>query len=97
MTIQITPSSGAEVGLRPLPPFRPPVLRDAVAARAAAQAFADGLKLDVRMADWVSCSDSFLLGLNMVAKRRIWLDWLEMADKLFSGFPGESGATIGTR
>ncbi len=41
MTIQITPSSGAEVGLRPLPPFRPPVLRDAVAARAAAQAFAD--------------------------------------------------------
>ncbi len=48
----------------------------------AAQAFADGLKLDVRMADWVSCSDSFLLGLNIVAKRRVWLDWLEMADKL---------------
>lgn len=48
----------------------------------AAQAFADSLKLNVRMADWVSCSDSFLLGLNMVAKRRVWLDWLEMADKL---------------
>lgn len=48
----------------------------------AAQAFVDALQLDVRMATWVSCSDSFLLGLNMVAKRRVWLDWLEMADKL---------------
>lgn len=49
---------------------------------AAAQAFADALHLDVRMASWVSCSDTFLLDLNFVAKRRIWLDWLEMADKL---------------
>lgn len=48
----------------------------------AAQAFVDAMKLDVSMASWVSCSDSFLLGLNMVAKRRVWLDWLEMADRL---------------
>jgi len=49
---------------------------------AAAQAFVDALKLDVRLEQWVSCSDTFLLGLNFVAKRRVWLDWLEMADKL---------------
>jgi hypothetical protein len=49
---------------------------------AAGQAFADALKLGVRLADWVSCSDSFLLGLNFVAKRRVWLDWLELADRL---------------
>lgn len=48
----------------------------------AAQAFVDALKLDVRVAHWVSCSDTFLMGLNFVAKRRVWLDWLEMADKL---------------
>lgn len=36
----------------------------------------------MRLERWVSCSDSFLLGLNFVAKRRVWLDWLELADKL---------------
>ena len=49
---------------------------------AAAQAFADTLQLGVQLKHWVSCSDSFLLGLNFVAKRRVWLDWLELADKL---------------
>lgn len=49
---------------------------------AAAQAFADALGLGVSLKQWVSCSDSFLLGLNFVAKRRVWLDWLELADKL---------------
>ena len=49
---------------------------------AAAQAFADAQSLGVRLERWVSCSDSFLLGLNFVAKRRVWLDWLELADKL---------------
>jgi hypothetical protein len=48
----------------------------------AAQALADTLQLGVRLRNHVSCSDSFLLGLNFVAKRRIWLDWLELADKL---------------
>ncbi|MEY3637596.1 MAG: Photosystem assembly protein Ycf3 [Pseudomonadota bacterium] len=48
----------------------------------AAQAFVDTLKIDVRLDHWVSCSDTFLLGLNFVAKRRVWLDWLEMVDKL---------------
>lgn len=43
MTIQTPPTPGAEVGRRPLPPVRPPVLRDAVAARAAARALADHL------------------------------------------------------
>jgi predicted O-linked N-acetylglucosamine transferase (SPINDLY family) len=48
----------------------------------AAQVFADTLQLGVQLNHWVCCSDSFLLGLNFVAKRRIWLDWLELADKL---------------
>ena len=48
----------------------------------AAQTFTDSLHLDVRLRNWVSCSDTFLLDLNFVAKRRIWLDWLEMADRL---------------
>jgi predicted O-linked N-acetylglucosamine transferase (SPINDLY family) len=48
----------------------------------AAQAFVDAMKLDIRLTHWVSCSDTFLLGLNFMAKRRVWLDWLEMADKL---------------
>ena len=48
----------------------------------AAQVFADAMHLGVQLSRWVSCSDSFLLGLNFVAKRRLWLDWLELADKL---------------
>ena len=48
----------------------------------AAQALADTLQSGVQLRHHVSCSDSFLLGLNFVAKRRIWLDWLELADKL---------------
>ncbi len=48
----------------------------------AAQAFADTLRLDVRLVDWVCCSDHFLLGMNFVAKRRIWLDWLELTNRL---------------
>ncbi len=48
----------------------------------AAQLFADALGLGVNLKHWVSCSDTFLLGLNFVAKRRVWLDWLEWADKL---------------
>ena len=50
----------------------------------AAQAFADTLRLDIRLVDWVCCSDHFLLGMNFVAKRRIWLDWLELTDRLMS-------------
>lgn len=49
---------------------------------AAAQAFADTLNLNMDLASWVTCSDNFSLGLNFVARRRIWLNWLEMADKL---------------
>ncbi len=49
---------------------------------AAAQVFTDALQLGIQLSNWVSCSDSFLLGLNFVAKRRVWLDWLELADKL---------------
>lgn len=48
----------------------------------AAQAFADAQQLGVQLSSWVCCSDSFLLGLNFVAKRRVWLDWLELTDKL---------------
>lgn len=48
----------------------------------AAQRFAKSLYLDVDLSSWASCSDTFLLGLHFVARRKVWLDWLEMADRL---------------
>lgn len=48
----------------------------------AAQSFANSLSIDVDLSRWVSCSDTFLLGLHFVARRKVWLDWLEMADRL---------------
>lgn len=45
MTLQQTPPTGAEVAPRPRPPHRPPVLQDATAALAAAQALAGHIAL----------------------------------------------------
>jgi predicted O-linked N-acetylglucosamine transferase (SPINDLY family) len=48
----------------------------------AAQRLADTAGLKVQVANWVSCADASMLGLFFIARRKVWMDWLELADRL---------------
>lgn len=49
---------------------------------AAAQQLVHELGLEKTLAAWAACTESSLQGLHFVARRRVWLRWIEMADRL---------------
>ena len=53
-------------------------------AAAAAQQLLHEVGLDKMLSTWGACTESSLQGLHFVARPRVWLRWIEIADRLMN-------------
>lgn len=51
---------------------------------AAAQQFADEMGIKMSVKTWAACTETSVQGMHFIARRRVWMRWLELADRLLS-------------